>query len=494
VDEDRHALFEKLLQQLDLSAAAAQPYFQTATIDRLTVHEQSRRWHFFLKLPSLMPFTAFVDFHNHLQMAFKDIAKVEATLEVDQPELTNRALGDYWKWVVENSGLTSNLVQELCQSQVPGLDEDNRVLLYAQNEVVKDFLTNQALGPLEATYRDAGFPKFNIKVMVDESKSQAKIDEFKARQEKNDAQLAQQAAAAIEKANQKRAAQGDTPAAEGPTQIGKTIKGDQPITRMVDITQEERSVVVEGYVFDKEVRKLRSGRQLLTLKITDYTSSFAVKKFSRGAEDEAQFAGVEEGSWVKVRGSVQEDTYMHDLALNAYDINQVKHATRQDTAPADEKRVELHLHTSMSQMDATNPITDYVSRAKKWGMPALAITDHSDVQGFPAAFNSGSKAGIKMLYGVEANLVDDGVPIGYNSAHEALDGATYVVFDVETTGLSAIYDKVIELSAVKMQHKNVIEQFEEFIDPGFPLSEQTTNLTSITDDMVAGSKSEEEVF
>lgn len=494
MDEDRHSLFQKLLQQLDLTDQADQPDFQGATLDKLTVHEQSRRWHFTLQFPQILPFTKFADFEQHLQVAFREIATAEATITVAEPQLTNRLLGDYWDWVVKHSGLTSNLVQELCHSQVPELDPDNRVLLYAQNEVVKDFLQNQALGPLEATYRQVGFPKFNILVMVDESKSQAKINEFKARQEKTDAQLAQQAAAAIAKANQKR--QSDEPvAASGPTQIGKTIKGDQPTMRMVDITQEERSVIVEGYVFDKEVRKLRSGRQLLTIKITDYTSSIVVKKFSRGAEDEAQFAGVSEGSWVKVRGSVQEDSFMRDLALNAYDINEVKHASRHDNAPADQKRVELHLHTTMSQMDATNPIGDYVSQAKKWGMPAIGITDHADVQGFPAAFNAAAKAGdIKMLYGVEANLVDDGVPIGYNSGHVPLDGATYVVFDVETTGLSAIYDKVIELSAVKMEHKNVIAQFEEFIDPGFPLSEQTTNLTSITDDMVRGSKTEEEVF
>ncbi len=114
------------------------------------------------------------------------------------------------------------------------------------------------------------------------------------------------------------------------------------------------------------------------------------------------------------------------------------------------------------------------------------------MQGFPEAFNAANKNEIKMIYGVEANLVDDGEPIGYNSDHRLLEGATYVIFDVETTGLSAIYDKVIELSAVKMQGKEVIDQFEEFIDPGFHLSDQTTDLTSITDDMVRGSKSEEE--
>ena len=184
---------------------------------------------------------------------------------------------------------------------------------------------------------------------------------------------------------------------------------------------------------------------------------------------------------------------MRELTLNAFDINQIKHEDRQDTAPENEKRVELHLHTTMSQMDATNNITDYVNQAKAWGQSAIAITDHAGVQGFPEAFRAASANDIKMIYGVEANLVDDGVPIGYNDAHIPLKDATYVVFDVETTGLSAIYDKVIELSAVKMKNKNVVDQFEEFIDPGFHLSDLTTNLTSITDDMVRD-QSEADVF
>ena len=180
--------------------------------------------------------------------------------------------------------------------------------------------------------------------------------------------------------------------------------------------------------------------------------------------------------------------------MNAYDINPIKKVSRKDTAPEDKKRVELHLHTTMSQMDATNNIADFAKQAKSFGQKALAITDHAGVQGFPDAFHAGEKNDIKMLYGVEINLVDDGVPITYNDKHIPLKDATYVVFDTETTGLSAIYDRVIELSAVKMQNSNVIDQFEEFIDPGFHLSDRTTNLTSITDEMVHGSKSEEEVF
>jgi DNA polymerase-3 subunit alpha (Gram-positive type) len=251
-------------------------------------------------------------------------------------------------------------------------------------------------------------------------------------------------------------------------------------------------VSIEGYIFDAEVKTLRSERQLLIFKVTDYTSSITIKKFSRNETDEQLFSAIKKGLWVRVRGSIQEDSFMKDLTMNAYDIMEVDHADRQDTAT--DKRVELHLHTNMSTMDATNGISDLVGQAAKWGHPAVAVTDHAGLQAFPEAHAAGKKNGIKTLFGVEANLVDDGVPIGYNSEHRPLKGGKYVIFDVETTGLSAIYDKVIELSAVKMENGNVIDQFEEFIDPGFPLSETTINLTSITDEMVRGSMSEKEVF
>ncbi|WP_282801187.1 PolC-type DNA polymerase III [Secundilactobacillus kimchicus] len=488
---DHHQLFEKLLEQLQLTEPDQLAAFRSATLDKLTVHEKSKRWHFDLSMPDVLPYDIFLTFHHQLETAFKTIAQVAFSIRTTQPQLTDRALGDYWEWVVQNSGLTSPLVQELCHKQVPHL-EDGRVIFMAENEVVKNFLVNQALGPIEQKYRQIGFPAFSIHTLVDESASQQKIEEFKANKAKNDAELAKRAVAAIKTANEKRVKNGPA-VGNGPTIIGRKIKDDDPM-QLVDIQDEEKSVIVQGYVFDKEVRDLRSGRKLLILKITDYSSSIVVKKFSRDDGDEAQFDGLNEGDWIKVRGSVQEDNFMRDLVLNAYDINQVSVASRQDTAPEDEKRVELHLHTTMSTMDATNPISDYVKQAKKWGHKAIAITDHAGVQGFPEAFNAANKNEIKMIYGVEANLVDDGEPIGYNSDHRLLEGATYVIFDVETTGLSAIYDKVIELSAVKMQGKEVIDQFEEFIDPGFHLSDQTTDLTSITDDMVRGSKSEEEVF
>ena len=487
---DRKELFEKLLEQLQWPQASELPYFQGAKIDRLEVHKQSQRWQFDISIPKILPFEVFNDFNARLHSAFQDIATVSLDISVENDTFTEQLLRQYWQWAVPNSGVTSPLLKELCADKYPSI-VDSRVEFVAENDIVKDFMTNTALGPIEEMYQRAGFPDFTIHTIVDESSSQQNIQALKKKNEAANAELVKKANEAIQenaKAHPKRSGGNG-----GKTTIGRKIKDDLPITKMEDIVEEERSVVVSGFVFNKEIRSLRSGRQLLMLKITDYTSSIQVKKFSNKGE-EALFEDVNEGNWVKVRGSVQEDNYSHELTLNAYDINPVKTVSRKDQAPEGEKRVELHLHTTMSQMDATNNIADFAKQAANFGQKALAITDHAGVQGFPDAFHAGQKNKIKMLYGVEVNLVDDGVPITYNDKHVPLKDATYVVFDTETTGLSAIYDRVIELSAVKMQNSNVIDQFEEFIDPGFHLSERTTNLTSITDEMVHGSKSEEEVF
>lgn len=263
---------------------------------------------------------------------------------------------------------------------------------------------------------------------------------------------------------------------------------------MVTINEEERRVLIEGYVFDAEVRELRSKRKLLTFKMTDYSSSFLVKKFSNNANDEAVFDQIHAGMWLRVRGSVQEDSYSRELTVNAQDVVEVKHAERQDTTEG-EKRIELHLHTNMSQMDAIPSISDYVNRAAKWGYEAIAVTDHAVLQAYPEAHTAAGKAGIKMLYGVEINLVDDGTPVAYRADTPAvLADQTYVVFDVETTGLSAVYDKVIELAAVKMRDGAVIDQFEEMINPGFALSDFTINLTHITNEMVQQGGQEADVM
>lgn len=492
---NRHELFAKLLEQIHFPEKDAAA-FQNGAIQSVVVHKNSRVWEFHLLFRQALPFSLFQEFTAALQRGFKDIAGVKVKISSPMTDLDQQLIADYWEYIVNTTAQDSAMLQQACLQTSPEV-KDGRVTLVVENEIVKDMLVQKLLDKIEHRYQDLGFPQFRIHPFVDQSASQEKIKELKAKHEADDAALAAKAMAQIKKNNAARAKTKQTQEvapADGPAQLGRTISDKENVIQMKDIQGEERSVVVEGYVFNAEVRELRSGRQLLTFEITDYTSSFAVKKFSRNTEEEAQFANIKPGIWLKVRGPVQEDTWMHDLIINAYDINQVQHTPRKDKAPADDKRIELHTHTEMSQMDATNSITELAKRAHEWGQPAIAVTDHANVQAFPEAFKAANKFGIKMLYGLEANVVDDGIPLVYNENHDVLLDNTYVIFDVETTGLSAIYDKVIELSAVKMKDGEVLERFDEFIDPGFPLSEQTTQLTSITDEMVHGSKSEEEVF
>ena len=481
--------FTKLLEQINYSA----PALMKGQVAEVIVHQQSRVWELTLHFPHLLPAEVYQGLFQALRVSFYQLAQAQVALQItaDEAPLTQDLLVAYWRPLVQQTFGQAGMAVELAEQTEPQL-VGQQVQVPLENEQIKVFMENKFFGPLARAYQRVGFPTFTFRGVVDEAKSQAQIDLVKQKQEAQDAALVKKALAQLQANQAKQAAAQAAAPQDGPVVIGKSINPQAEVIAMQEIVEEERSVVVEGYVFSKEIRDLRSGRQLMVLEVTDYTSSIVVKKFSRNQEEEAQFEGLNEGDWIRVRGSVQEDNYMKDLTLNAYDINQISHPARQDQAPADEKRIELHVHSTMSQMDATNSITDYAKQAVKWGMPALAITDHADVQAFPEAFKAAGK--IKMLYGVEANVVDDGVPLVYNENHQPLQGQTYVIFDVETTGLSAVYDKVIQLSAVKMKDGEVLDRFDEFIDPGFPLSQQTTELTSITDDMVRGSKSEEEVF
>ncbi|WP_371863474.1 PolC-type DNA polymerase III [Lacticaseibacillus zhaodongensis] len=485
---DKREMFEKLSEQIQLNPNIANaPAFATATVDSVTVHAKSRRYEFQFTMGEILPYAVFQEFSNALSAAFTDIAQVSLHINVDKPNYDISLIRGYWDYVVSHAQLQSAIVSQQCANITPEL-RGQTLILPVENDPMRQFFADGPVAALENKYRDLGFGGLTVKPEVDTAAEAANISEFKSKRAEETAALAERAASVIQKASEEHKA---TAVA---VQLGREIKPSENVQQMVTINQEERSVVIEGYAFDVEVRELRSKRKLLTVKLTDYSSSFLVKKFSNNKEDEAVFDQIKQGMWLKVRGSVQEDSYSRELTVNARDMMQVKHAERQDTAEG-EKRVELHLHTNMSQMDATNSITDYVKRAAAWGQDAIAVTDHADLQAYPEAHTAAAKAGIKMLYGVEVNLVDDGTPVAYrNDADVPLADQTYVVFDTETTGLSAVYDKVIELAAVKMKDGAVIDSFEEMINPGFALSDFTMNLTHITNEMVQNGGTEEQVF
>ena len=350
----RHELFEHLLDQLKMDKN--DPAFKDGKIKQVIVHRKSKCWEFDIVLRKVMPYALFRQFISALQMSFSQLAGVNAKVRIVTPtdELDGKAVVDYWSYVVDAEVGESPMAREVCSKTIPEVD-GNRVQLLLENEAIKDFFVKNLLSAIEEGYQKVGFPQFRIHPLVDQSASEQKIKELKAKQQQQDQELVKKAMERLQqqKAEKKQQDNSLPDLGDGPLVIGKPINPKEPVRQMAEITEEERNVVVEGYVFSKEVRELRSGRQLLILEVTDYTSSFAIKKFSNNKEDEAKFAAIKEGEWIKARGPVQEDTYMRDLTIMAYAIQQVSHPARKDNAEG-EKRVELHLHTTMSTMDATN--------------------------------------------------------------------------------------------------------------------------------------------
>ncbi|WP_433749834.1 PolC-type DNA polymerase III [Falsibacillus pallidus] len=476
---EKRERFRLLLDQLKLTDDKYMPHFEGAEIAKLTADRSAKKWNFSFRFKTIIPCELFSLFSQQLERTFSHIASVSFTIETEEPILSENLILDYWQNCIKEIDGISPPLLSLLNSQKPVV-KGNKIIIKAGNELEGITLKRKYGEWISSIYQNFGFPKLVLDAEIKTEGPSEEYQQFLEQKKKEDEERAKQAVIDM----QKRDSENDAAQDSGPLQIGLMIKEDSDFRNLVDIHDEERRIAIEGYIFDAETKELRSGRTLLTFKITDYTSSMLVKMFSRDKEDAAMFSRVKKGMWARVRGSIQNDTFVRDLVMIANDVNEIKPITRKDTSPEDEKRVELHLHTPMSQMDAVSSVGDLVSQAKKWGHKAIAITDHAGVQSFPEAYNASKKHDIKVLYGLEANLIDDGVPIVYNEAKRLLAEDTYVVFDVETTGLSAVYNTIIELAAVKIHDGEIVDKFERFANPHHKLSATTINLTGITDDLV----------
>lgn len=271
---------------------------------------------------------------------------------------------------------------------------------------------------------------------------------------------------------------------------GRSIRGKiEPISTIVADTGR---IVVWGDIFDIEKKVTKSGdKNIFVIDITDYSGSTSVKVFGT-IKDTAILDNLKKGDTVVVQGDVEYDRYAGELMLIARSIgtaNKVKVVDK-----AEEKRVELHMHTNMSQMDAVTSAGDLVKRAADWGHPAVAITDHGVAQAFPDAMKAADKINkdgekIKVIYGTEAYFMDDLVESVSGKSEEPLDG-TFICFDIETTGLSANRDKITEIGAVKVENGQITDTFSTFANPGMPIPAKITELTGITDAMVKDAPSQ----
>ncbi|MBR0152576.1 MAG: PHP domain-containing protein, partial [Lachnospiraceae bacterium] len=277
---------------------------------------------------------------------------------------------------------------------------------------------------------------------------------------------------------------------------GRNVEGERIEIR--EITDAIGEVVIRGEVVSEEERETKSGRILVIFTVTDDTDSISCKLFLKPEAAKEVTDHVKPGKFLIIKGVAAMDTYEKEISITS--VAGMKECenfrkTRKDEAPV--KRVELHAHTCMSDMDALVQEADLVKRAMKWGHPALAITDHGVVQGFTNAFHALQKLKpekpFKLIYGCEIYLVDDTARMAWNVKGQGFSGS-YVVFDLETTGFNAQEDQIIEIGAVKVEGGVITARFSEFVNPEMPIPARITELTSITDEMVHGAKTIRELL
>src|SRR5690625_4943370 len=473
-----------LFEQMNLPEDIIQSYFSNSVLQKLIVHQQSKEWDFHINIDKPLPFKVYQLFVTQLNQTFQHIASTQLTLHTNEKlSIPEEEFEQYWQlYTKEIPSLMPNLANLVLKQ--PLHLENQTMIIYVRNEIEVSSLRKRLEQSILSYFEQIGLPYYTVKFQL--RSDLEGIELFRQQTNNEDRQIAEQTSLQHEEVKNKQQKTKTT------IHMGQKIK-EEPI-RIDEIQDEERSKTIQGYIFISEVRELRSGRSLLILKVTDYTDSIEIKKFSNNEDDEEVFKIINEGMWIKTRVQIQTYNYFIYKQKTAYEIKQVSVETKQDTAEEENKRVELHVHTNMSQLDAVISPDRLIEQAANWGHQAIAITDHAGVQAFPKAYAAAKKHGIKVLYGVEANVVDDGIPIVYNERDAELKEQTYVVFDVETTGLSSAFDVIIEIAGVKLKNGEVIDQFESFANPHQKLSDKITSITGITDDMLVGAPDVDDVL
>ena len=281
-----------------------------------------------------------------------------------------------------------------------------------------------------------------------------------------------------------------------PLILGATPNITETIVKVEDLGVDDGRVALQGEVIYSEDRTLKSGKTLFSFDLYDGTSTITCKAFLEKDKAKKIMKRIQKSKGIKLAGTAQMDTFSNELTVMANTIIEtegLKKEIRQDNSEV--KRVELHMHTQMSQMDAMTSATDLIKRAMKWGMKSIAITDHGVVQAFPEAHKllGYDNPDMKIIYGVEAYLAPDKNAIVTNPKGQDID-TTYCVLDLETTGFSATTEKITEVGIMKIKNGEVLDQFSCFVNPEKHIPQRVSEVTNITDDMVADSETIDKVF
>ena len=485
--------FEILMNQLGIPAEMRNhEAFSQAEIEQVIVHKRSKVWEFHFVFENILPFELFLELKRGLKEEFSKTGN-QASFEIKtrNQEFSRELLQAYYREAFSEGPCASQGFRSIYQNFQVRFENDQLIIEASEAADTEHFRKNH-LPNLSKQLEFFGFPKLSCILEKNEDLTREEQEAFQTENQMIIQAANEETLRAMEQLEQMAP---PPPVEDKPVfdfqakkAAAKPKLDKAEITPMIEVNTEENRLVFEGVVFDVEHKVTRTGRVLINFKMTDYTSSFSMQKWVKNEEEAQKYDMIKKNSWLRVRGNVEVNNFTRDLTMNVQDIQEVVHYERKDLMPEGERRVEFHAHTNMSTMDALPEVEELIATAAKWGHKAVAITDHGNVQSFPHGFKAAKKAGIQLIYGMEANIVEDRVPIAYNEVEMDLSEATYVVFDVETTGLSAIYNDLIQVAASKMYKGNIIAEFDEFINPGHPLSAFTTELTGITDDHVKNAK------
>ncbi len=279
--------------------------------------------------------------------------------------------------------------------------------------------------------------------------------------------------------------------------LGNSMNISDPLVKITDLNAESGNVCIDGEILGMEDKETKTGKVILSINIYDGTSTMTCKAFLPGKNAKNIVKRLGKTKAVKLAGRAQMDAFSNELTIMANTIVEstpLPKTTREDKAEV--KRVELHMHTKMSAMDAMTSATDLIKRAMSWGMKSIAITDHGVVQAFPEAYHllGRDNPDMKVIYGVEAYLVPDKEKSVKNPRGQVLNDATYCVLDLETTGISITTEKITEVGIMKVKNGEVIDEFEIFVNPEKPIPQRVVEVTNITDEMVKDAETIDKVF
>ncbi|MEG2232767.1 MAG: PolC-type DNA polymerase III [Bacilli bacterium] len=484
-------------------------YFLKGTLGRIVAEIDNTKYTFNIKLQSTLPLQTYELFYSLINKKFKDIKEINIKIET----IEKNYLLDYFINYLNSLKDDSYFLTSLKESQL--ILENDVLTIVLDSILLKNKIKEIEKGLLNYLEK-CGFGSLTIKTLIEQKNDkvvQNMIEEsLKIDTNMLNTTIKKLPENEIKKKNFSSNYERKPKITEDKPNVvfGREIKEEIGIIK--NIVNENNSITVEGYVFaDVDIRETKTDLKIMTLKITDYTDSIYAKIFINDDEDFKRLTKqVKRGKWFLFRGNVKDDLYSKELTLIIRDINALEKVIeeRKDEAPI--KRIELHTHTMMSQMDGLTGLNllkhtiDIVERAIKWGHKAVAITDHNGCQAFPIAYETVKHHNAKIekeedkfkaIYGTELTLIDDTINLIIRPNDTALFENTYVVFDFETTGFNAGGgDSIIEVGAVKLLNGEIIDKFSELIDPLKEVSKKITEVTGITTEMVKGKDNEELVI